>query len=78
LRSEPPALKANRGAVCKRGPMRVVVTRLLLAIGPHLRCLPYRWRLALASQYMRWLMRTATPEEFETFKAQARWHRLSR
>ena len=57
--------------------MRVVVTKLLLAIGPYLRWLPHRWRLALAARYMRWLMRTATPEELETFKAQARWDRLS-
>jgi hypothetical protein len=57
--------------------VRVLVTKLLLAVGPSLRWLPYRWRLALATRYMTWLMRAATPEEFERFKAQARAERNS-
>jgi hypothetical protein len=60
-----------------RRAIRVPVTNVLLAVGPFLRCLPYRWRLALASRHMRWLMRAATPEEFETFQAQARFERNS-
>jgi hypothetical protein len=58
-----------------RNGARVLVTKFLLAVGPFWRWLPYRWRVALASRYVKWLMRAATPEELESFKAQARTER---